>query len=352
MTCDDMTKIDWEHYPRVAQNPFARSLLQLEAALGNAPNTLDAYARGREDFFTFCAGLEVAPESAAKEHILLWVRDLTSRPSRHGQNSAPDSCAGLSNATVQQRITAVRLLFDFVVEKGRRDDNPIGRGRFTPRKGFYNQRDSKLLPRYRKLPWIPDDNQWRVVIQVVREEPLRNRAIFSLAYDAALRREEVCSLQIRDFDFAHRMVTVRAEVTKNRQERVIPFSDVSGQLLAAYLRHRRSVSTRSGSVFLSESHRNHASPISIWTWSKVVRHIAQRAELPGFTTHTLRHLCLTDLARSGWDVHEIAIFAGHRSLESTKSYIHLSGRDLADKFERGMAQIHQWRMAAFAEALS
>ncbi|MBO0783612.1 MAG: tyrosine-type recombinase/integrase, partial [Ktedonobacteraceae bacterium] len=79
---------------------------------------------------------------------------------------------------------------------------------------------------------------------------------------------------------------------------------------------------------------------------------AQCAELPGFTTHTLRHLCLTDLARSGWDVHEIAVFAGHRSIESTKGYIHLSGRDLATKFERGMAQIHRWRMAALEENIS
>jgi len=53
---------------------------------------------------------------------------------------------------------------------------------------------------------------------------------------------------------------------------------------------------------------------------------------------------LTDLARMGWELHAIATFAGHRSTESTLTYIHLSGRDLAEKLNRGMQQIHSWRV--------
>ena len=65
---------------------------------------------------------------------------------------------------------------------------------------------------------------------------------------------------------------------------------------------------------LSESCRNLGRPISIWTWSKVVRALASRSDIPQFSTHTPRHLRLTDLARSDWDIHEIATFAGHRSI--------------------------------------
>jgi hypothetical protein len=59
----------------------------------------------------------------------------------------------------------------------------------------------------------------------------------------------------------------------------------------------------------------------------------------------MRHLCLTDLARMGWELHTIATFAGHRSVDTTMAYIHLSGRDLAAKLNAGMAQIHAWRIA-------
>ena len=43
---------------------------------------------------------------------------------------------------------------------------------------------------------------------------------------------------------------------------------------------------------------------------------------------------VTDLARAGLDLKEIALFAGHRSTGSTMAYIHLSGRDLARAFDR------------------
>jgi integrase len=89
--------------------------------------------------------------------------------------------------------------------------------------------------------------------------------------------------------------------------------------------------------------------LTLWTWSKVVHQIATRAAVAQFSTHTLRHLCLTDLARAGWELHAIATFAGHRSLVTTLQYIHLSGRDLAAKLTNGMAEIHSWRCAQLNE---
>jgi integrase len=77
----------------------------------------------------------------------------------------------------------------------------------------------------------------------------------------------------------------------------------------------------------------------------VVRRVALAAEVPRFSTHTTRHLCLTDLARMGWELHAIATFAGHRSTESTLRYIHLSGRDLAAKLNRSMAHLHAERVS-------
>src|SRR5947207_8357565 len=104
-------------------------------------------------------------------------------------------------------------------------------------------------------------------------------------------------------------------------------------------------------LFLSISRRNRAAAITPWTWSKVVRGVAVRSGVLRFSTHTLRHLCLTDLARAGWELHAIATFAGHRSLATTLQYIHLSGRELADKLARGMAEVHAWRIAQIDEVL-
>ena len=113
-----------------------------------------------------------------------------------------------------------------------------------------------------RLPWIPTDAQWRAVLEVAAGESLRNRLMFALAYDAALRREELCLLATDDLDPAHRTLRVRAETTKTRRGRVVPYSAVAGELLARYLRHRRGITTARGALFVSESPRNRAQPIT------------------------------------------------------------------------------------------
>jgi site-specific recombinase XerD len=289
-------------------------------------------------------------DRATRADIAAYVRDLVQRPHPHRSASAPRAAdAGLANATLQQRVTVLRLFYDYLCEEGWRTDNPVGRGRYTPGTGFGGTRG--LLPRYQKLPWIPTDDQWITVLAAAHHALLRNRFMLALAYDAGLRREELCALHTHDIDPAHRLVRIRAETTKGRQERVIPYSEATDHLLVMYLRDRRTLSTAPGPLFLSASRRNIARPVTIWTWSKVVRGLATRSGVLQFTTHTPRHLRLTDLARADWDIHEIARFAGHRSIQTTLLYIHLSGRELADKLARGMAQIHAWRSTLTREVL-
>jgi len=318
--------------------------------LGRAPGTIEAYARGLAEYLQVCERDGVDPLTATRVHVAAFVRELTSRPSRRGGNVVSiDSGVGLANATLQQRLVPVRLFYDFLIEEGVRTSNPVGRGRYTPgRRTGDGQRG--LVPRLTRLPWIPDEQQWQALLAAFRDEPVRNRVMLALAYDAALRREELCSLRTDDLDPAHRTLRVRAETTKNRRERVVPYSAATGALLAGYLAHRATISRARGPLFLSESRRNHGQPLTLWTWSKVVRRVALAAGVPQFSTHTTRHLCLTDLARMGWELHAIAMFAGHRHTDTTLQYIHLSGRELADKLAAGMSQLHAWRVEQLAAA--
>jgi integrase/recombinase XerD len=131
---------------------------------------------------------------------------------------------------------------------------------------------------------------------------------------------------------------------------VVLHSAATGVLLSGYLAHRAGISRAGGPLFLSESRRDHGEPLSLWTWSKVVRRVALAADVPQFSTHTTRHLCLTDLAGMGWELHAIATFAGHRLTESTLTYIHLSGRDLAEKLNRSMTHLHAQRISMLTAA--
>lgn len=185
-----MTDVPWEHFPLVAEAPQARAWLTTQVNLGLAPCTIDAYGRSLNDYLAFSARHGVVPESASRADIAAYVRDLTSRPNPRGPAiQRIDSGTGLSNATLQQRMTVARLYYDYLVEEGLCLDNPVGRGRYTPGKGFGGARNRALIPRYRRLPWIPTEEQWQAILQAAKTELICNRFMVALAYDGALRRQ-------------------------------------------------------------------------------------------------------------------------------------------------------------------
>jgi integrase len=130
-----------------------------------------------------------------------------------------------------------------------------------------------------------------MVAGVFRAEAIRNRLMLALAYDAPLRREELCSLRTDDLDPAHRTLRVRAVTTKTGRERVVPYSAATGVLLAEHLRHRAALSRARGPLFLSESRRNRAEPLTLWTWSKVVRRIGVGRRGPLVSPRTRCGIC-------------------------------------------------------------
>jgi hypothetical protein len=48
-----MHEVHWDHYPLVASTPLAREWLEIQAKIGLAPNTVEAYGRGSTIFSPF-----------------------------------------------------------------------------------------------------------------------------------------------------------------------------------------------------------------------------------------------------------------------------------------------------------
>ena len=337
-----LSESPWHALSNICNDTHARAWVSLQVDLLRAPNTVIAYARGLDHYLGFCRHAGIDVNSAGRVQIAGYVRELVQPHS--SAEGVTGVAAGMANASIRHRLTVVRLFYDYLVEEGVRTTNPVARGRRCAAFGGWGVGERGLIPVQRKLPSIPDEAEWRALLAAACSEPVRNRLMLAFAYDCALRREELCSLATGDIDPARRLLRVRAETTKTRRERVVPYSVVSADLYMAYLAERRRLGNLRGPLFLSESTRNRAAPMTKWTWSKVVRRLAQRAAVPTLTTHSFRHLCLTDLARAGWDIEEIASFAGHRSIQSTLLYIHLSARDLSDKFARSMAAVHEDRL--------
>ena len=304
--------------------------LYLLSCLGRAPATVSAYRRCLTHYLAYCRASRVAPEGATLENVSLYVRTLL-----------PGSATSIANSSLHQRLTAVRLWYDHLVYQGVCEKNPVLRGRHSlsilpvAHDGFARG----LVQRLVKLPHVPNDEEWYALLRVASTSSVRNRLMLALAYYGALRRSELLSLRISDLDLAHRLISLRAEATKGKRARVVGYSATISSVLASHLTSMRCLDRRPGQLFRSESDRNIGAPLSIWSWSKTVRSWSIEARVPDFSTHSLRHLRLTHLARSGWKLHELTAYAGHRDPKTTMIYLHLSGGDLAARMAGAIAHI-------------
>jgi integrase len=171
-----------------------------------------------------------------------------------------------------------------------------------------------------------------------------------LAYEGALRREELCALRRRDLDLRQGVLRVPAIGASREAARVVPLSAMAVAWCAAHVGEgpvRAGSADPEAPLFRSESPRNRAEPLSVWTWSKVARRVADRAGVAAFTTHTPRHLRLTDLARTGRGAAEIARFAGLSRPHLAHPYVRLAAESPWDA-DPGLAEA---RAGQFARTL-
>jgi integrase len=234
---------------------------------------------------------------------------------------------------------ACRLFYDFLIRKRWRSDpiNPIERGnngRDGPRK---RRGPVRLLHR---LPWLPSDQAWEAFLRhVLLHEDARTQAMILLAYDAALRREELMLLCVHDIDWDRGIITIRPETTKSGRMRFVPVEASVLHLVRHYIEGARRLllmahqGEEQGPLFLSESTRNPGLPLAVGAFDEIMQRIRTQVNLPDLTPHTLRHQRCTLLKRAGVSLDDIALFAGHKSTTTTRLYIHLAPTELSKRIQ-------------------
>jgi integrase/recombinase XerD len=136
-----------------------------------------------------------------------------------------------------------------------------------------------------------------------------------------LRRAELARLKVGDID-SERMV-IHVEGGKGRKDRDVMLSPKLLEELRHYWRGLR----RKPKEWLFPGNRWHTgkTPISAKVIWQACRQAAQRAGLGDEVhPHTLRHCFATHLLEAGADLRTIQILLGHRDLEETTIYLHLS----------------------------
>lgn len=144
----------------------------------------------------------------------------------------------------------------------------------------------------------------------------KNRFLYTivlLAVQTGVRRGEILSLTWGNIDFENKWIYLQN--TKNDLPRTVPLSSEIQDLLQT---HRQEKNT-SALVFPSLSDPKKALDIrSAW------QHALKRADIQDFVFHDLRHTTASYLAMQGYGYGQIAETLGHKSLQMTKRYAHLS----------------------------
>ena len=84
-------------WPVLTRHDRAMEWLRIWIDLGRAPRTIDAYGRGLAEYLQVCEREGIDPLAATRAQVAVFVRELTSRPSRRGANVvALDSGSGLA----------------------------------------------------------------------------------------------------------------------------------------------------------------------------------------------------------------------------------------------------------------
>ena len=154
-----------------------------------------------------------------------------------------------------------------------------------------------------------------------------HRILLMTMYATGARRAEAARLKVSDID-SKRMV-VHIHEGKGGKDRDVMLSPKLLEELRAYWRGLR----RKPKEWLFPGNRWHTSSHPVTTkvlWS-ACQIAAERAGLDNrrIHPHTLRHCFATHLLEAGADLRTIQILLGHRDLEVTTVYLHLSQRHLS-----------------------
>jgi integrase/recombinase XerD len=316
-------------------DPLVDDYLQFVAARCR-PNTVLATAYDLKVFFSV-VGKKPARVSTADVFAFLTAQ----RAPRRGPRVVrlEDGESGLSARTIKRRLASVSGLFAYLLA---RDDvelrrNPVPQGLATRRPQAGGVRGIPLLRTPRTLPRVLTPVEVDALLAALRRH--RDRAMVLAMLLGGLRRCEVLGLTMQDVHAGERRLFVAEG--KGGHQRIVPVSSRFFAALADYCNHERPETAGSDRVFVVLRGPTLGQPLTAAGVDQVLAGARRRAGLEHATCHQLRHTCLTRLREAGMALEAVQAQAGHRSIESTRIYLHLANGWLAEEYARAIAEIQR-----------
>jgi integrase/recombinase XerD len=273
-------------------------LTWLAAERGRSANTLAAYRRDLQAYWTWLVSQGRTLDTVAEDDVVAYVHRL------RDEGKAPSSVA--------RALVAVRSLHRFLSLEGLAPTDPAA---------------DVEVPRVR--PGLPkaltEDEVERLIAAVVGDDGAarRDRAMLEVLYGSGLRISELVGLSLGDLDLEAGLVRV---LGKGNKERVVPLGRLSVAALQAWLGpggrpqlepERWARRGDADAVFLNQR-GGRLSRQGAWA---IVRRYGDKVGLgERLTPHVLRHSCATHMLDHGADIRTVQELLGHASISTTQIY--------------------------------
>ena len=261
----------------------------------HSPTTMAAYRRDLEDFAVFC---ESPTELAIADLLALSAGEANRRALAYRTHLRQRK---LSPATINRRLAALRSLSKLA--------------RLLGQTVWVLEVTNLASEAYRDTRGPGRENVQKML--VLAERSPRDHAILRLLYDLGLRRAEVCSLEVADFEATRLWVLGKGRLERSPLELPLP----TRRALTDWLAVRGSAP---GALFTNQDRSNKGD--GRLSGRSVHRIVAKYAESLGVSArpHGLRHTAITEACKAataaGIGIEEVLDFSRHKSLAVLMRY--------------------------------
>ncbi len=239
-------------------------------------------------------------------YVRSWIVDLVNK--------------GISNRSINRKITSLNSYFKFILKIGLINENPLT--------------NHKALKTQKKIQLPFSENEMLSVLDLDNFEDnftgARDRLIIDLFYTTGIRRIELIQLIISDVNINNKHIKV---LGKRNKERIIPLIDSTIDILNKYLLYREELKSENTFLFITNKGKQVYEKLIYRIINKYFDTISTKVKK---SPHIIRHSFATHLLNNGADLNSVKDLLGHSSLAATQVYTNRS----IDEIKKVFAKSH------------
>ena len=222
--------------------------------------------------------------------------------------------AGITNRTINRKISSLNAYYKFLQKSGQIENNPL--------------RKHKALKIGKKvqLPFSKDELNTVLenAIVVTDFETARNKLIVELFYTTGIRRIELINIKLSDLDLKNKQFKV---IGKRNKERYLPIIDSLSFAINEYLKYRSEINLTEHNKYLFLTKKG-LKIYEMLVYRVINKYFSEASSKAKCSPHVLRHSFATHLLNEGADLNAVKELLGDTSLAATQIYTHNSIAEL------------------------